>query len=164
MQVLFDTTNYIQLRKRGSFDYLDKNETSFEQFCDYIQEGGSAVIPVAEDNALMGFRNEIERSLDSKVSINIYHSGPNAVALNRHYDKYDVFVMQLDGQKEWEVGLLRTDASMKDEYSIDNAHWTNNTLTPGDILYIPKGIYHAATTANGYNSTTHITIGLESWD
>ena len=33
-------------------------------------------------------------------------------------------------------------------------------MIPGDVLYIPQGIYHAATTAVGFDTTTHVTIGL----
>lgn len=38
--------------------------------------------------------------------------------------------------------------------------WRNITMTEGDLLYIPKGVLHAATTAEGYNTTTHATIGI----
>jgi len=190
MQVLFDTSNYIALRKRGSLNYLNKTSTSYQDFCDYIHqdgEGGSAVIPVAEENALMPFRQDIETAMKEyminninkdnnkdnidndniSVGINVYHSGPNAVALTRHYDQYDVFVLHLDGQKDWEVGNFGTKHTidMNDANSVQHVvSWTNITLVPGDVLYIPKGIYHAATTREGYDSTTHATIGLEYID
>jgi len=99
------------------------------------------------DSALIPLKESIEMSLSREVGINVYHSGPSAVALNRHYDSYDVLVLQIDGEKEWEV-------------CIDNIEWTNITMIPGDVLYIPKGIEHAATTAAGFDSTTHATIGL----
>ena len=189
MKVIFDTTNYVALRKRGSLEYLDKtSQGCYDYFCDYVQDGGSAVIPVAEENALMPFRGAIETSLrqqmgqrnrqrqksihadgdddasDCSVGINIYHSGPNAVALTRHVDQYDVFVLHLDGKKEWEIGVFGEGhvIDSRDPGAIEEViSWKNITLVPGDLLYIPQGIYHAATTAEGYDSTTHATVGLE---
>jgi hypothetical protein len=184
MKVIFDTTDYVALRKRGSLEFLEKTSQGYEDFCAYVQDGGSAVIPVAEENALMPFRSAIENSLrhqirqllqdenrdadgddaSCSVGINVYHSGPNAVALTRHVDQYDVFVLHLDGKKEWEIGVFGEDhvIDSRDPGAIQAvASWKNITLVPGDLLYIPKGIYHAATTAEGYDSTTHATVGLE---
>jgi len=185
MKVLFDSTNYVALRKRGSLNYLDKNQTNYAEFCGYIRDGGSAVIPVAEENALMPFRAAIEESInhnplrrqqqqqldnsdeiipDCTIGINVYHSGPSAVALNRHFDQYDVIVLHLDGQKDWEIGFFEDDhvVDTTDAGALQQVQtWKNQTLAPGDLLYIPKGIYHAATTAEGYESTTHATIGIE---
>ena len=187
MKILFDTSEFIALRIRGSMTYLNKAETSYDDFCEYIGNRGSAVIPVAEENALMPFRNQIEASMrdqlhmrqrnsqevlhqeqnEVQAGINVYHSGPGAVALNRHFDQYDVFVLHLDGHKDWEIGVFDPDHVIDDDAFMDTTsidkvrRWTNMTLVPGDVLYIPKGVYHAATTADGYESTTHATIGLE---
>ena len=109
------------------------------------------VIPITPDDYLAPFKEKIELSLGGNVSMNIYHSGPSAVALNRHYDKYDVLVLQIEGEKEWEI------AATEDE----KGEWFNTTMVPGDLLYIPKGIWHAATTASGFDSTNHVTIGLQ---
>jgi len=202
LRVLFDSSELIALRKRGSMAYVDKAETSYKDFCDYVTDGGSAVIPVAEDNVLVPFLEDLgtdfrkhlsadkkttvlDSNADStttttittttsiadtlKVGINVYHSGPGAVALNRHFDQYDVLVVHLDGRKQWEIGVFEEEEQqqqqnidLKDTKRIETvSHWTNVTLVPGDLLYIPKGVYHAATTADGYESTTHATIGLE---
>ena len=37
---------------------------------------------------------------------------------------------------------------------------TTLTLLPGDVLYIPYNVIHSARTSAGYESTTHLTIGL----
>ena len=183
MKVLFDTSECIALRKRGSLHYLNKTSTTYEDFCGYIaREKGSAVVPVAEENALMPFRGAIEDAVNDRnsnngsgglglgvsidVGINVYHSGPGAVALTRHRDRYDVLVLHLDGQKEWEIGVFPEDgdaiADDTDPAAIERVvSWNNATLVPGDLLYIPRGVFHAATTAAGFNSTTHATIALE---
>jgi hypothetical protein len=152
------------LRKRGSSEFL--NKTAMPTFGDleaYIATGGSAVVAMPPSletctdtfKTLLQFKESVESALERPTSINVYHSGPSAVALNRHYDSYDVIVIQLDGEKEWEIQLPA--------HYVDGAEegiWTNTTLKPGDILYLPQGVWHAATTVEGFASTTHATIGL----
>lgn len=151
MQDLYETNEWINLRKRGSIELLDKNKmTEYADFQAYIQEGGSAVVSIVDtDDFFLPLKQQLEASL-GEISMNVYHSGPNAVALNRHCDSYDVLVLQLENNKEWEV------------CSVENVRdgWTNITMVPGDLLYIPKGVWHAATTASGFRTTTHLTIGL----
>lgn len=176
-KILFDTSNLLALRKRGSMDFIDNSNKVYGDFCRYIEDGGSAVIPVAEENVLMPFRGEVEEvfrehfgsghnGLDTvcNVGINVYHSGPSAVALNRHCDEYDVLVLHLNGKKDWEIGVFEEGHAIdhKDPEAMEAVQsWKNLTLAPGDLLYIPKGVFHAATTAAGYESTTHATIGIE---
>ncbi|CAB9506892.1 Cupin 4 family protein [Seminavis robusta] len=154
MAQLYDSNEYITLRKRGTQMALNKTAMSYLEFAnDYIVAGGgSAVVPITPNDYLYPrLKEPLERALQQSpesLSINVYHSGNQAVALNRHYDAYDVLVWQTNGKKEWEVQI---DASNT---------WKNITLQPGDLLYIPKGVYHAATTAQGCNISTHATIGF----
>lgn len=156
---LYESNEWTSLRKRGSQDMLDKSRMSYEALVEYVAEGGSIVIPVTPDDYLFSTKLRMERAFGVKeetgTSVNIYHSGPSAVALNVHYDAWPVFVLQLDGEKEW---MIQDDAFGLPEGEI--TQWKNVTMTEGDLLYIPKGVHHAATTAEGFSTTTHMTIGL----
>lgn len=155
LKSLYDTNDYISLRKRGSRDLLDKGEISYQDFTTYINGGGSAIVPIIRTDYMKPFKVNMEEALGQEVSMNVYHSGPSAVALNKHYDSYDVFVLQLEGEKEW---IIQTDGERERLRSI--TQWSNTTMVPGDVLYIPQGIFHAATTAAGFDTTTHVTIGF----
>ena len=156
---LYETNEWTSLRKRGSQDMLDKSKMSYDDLSEYISEGGSIVIPVTPDDYLYPTKQRIDGALDVKdkmgTSMNIYHSGPSAVALNIHYDAYPVLVLQIQGNKEW---LIQNGEFGKHERDVNS--WMNITMCPGDLLYLPQGVLHAATTAQGYNTTTHVTIGL----
>lgn len=153
---LYETNEWISLRKRGSRDLIDKTQMSYDGLVQYIATGGSAVIPIRPGDYMYAFKAQNEQSLGvADTSMNIYHSGPSAVALNVHYDSYDVFVLQLEGHKEW---MIQNDAFSQPMNEI--TEWRNVTMTEGDLLYIPKGVFHAATTAAGYDTTTHVTIGF----
>lgn len=149
---LYDACEFINLRRRGSCDLLDKSKTSLVELEGYIKEGGSAVIAVVEPetNEFYHLKQSLQDFFGHQLSFNIYHSGPNGVALLPHYDSYDVFVLQLEGEKSWDVEV---DKGSKETFAL--------TLVPGDMLYMPQGIIHSAKTASGFASTTHLTIGIE---
>jgi len=64
-----------------------------------------------------------------------------------HYDNYDVFLLQGEGERLWRLGQF-CDSSSKllphDELRIlDNFECEQEyLLTPGDILYVPPGVAH----------------------
>jgi hypothetical protein len=153
---MYDSNDFIQLRIRGSRDMLDKDEMSFDKFEEYIRGGSSAIIPVVEGDYLYKFRGDLEKVFSQSLSVNIYHSGPKAEALTKHYDSYDVFVLQLEGEKTW---TIQADGQAQDLKSVTS--WNTVTMKEGDLMYIPKGIFHAAQTAEGVPVSTHVTIGLE---
>lgn len=64
-----------------------------------------------------------------------------------HYDRYDVFLIQAQGQRRWHLGpKYGSDAprqAVKDidllaEMDINSSH----VMNPGDVLYLPPGIAH----------------------
>lgn len=150
MHDFYKACEFINLRKRGSMDLLDKSTTSFQDLGDYIQAGGSAVVSVVEKETgkIYELKQRLEQCFGQELSFNIYHSGPNGVALTPHYDAYDVFVLQLEGEKTWKIMITEEDS-------------VTLTLVPGDLLYIPTPVVHSAKTSDGFDVSTHVTIGLD---
>jgi Cupin superfamily protein len=91
------------LRTWGSSDKVDKRKMSYEDVEEYIASGGSAVVHIVADEIFLSLKKHIEESLGLRVSMNVYRSGPNGVALYPHTDRYDVFVLHLEGEKTWEI-------------------------------------------------------------
>lgn len=67
-----------------------------------------------------------------------------------HFDHYDVFLIQLSGQREWRIGQSCTDADdCRDDTELnilaqfdEQERWV---LEPGDMLYVPPGVAHWGT-------------------
>ncbi|MEH6583708.1 MAG: cupin domain-containing protein [Halioglobus sp.] len=64
-----------------------------------------------------------------------------------HYDNYDVFLLQGEGQRTWKLGQLcdnRTPLLPNDDLRIlnDFRSEAEYTLSAGDILYVPPGVAH----------------------
>jgi len=91
-----------------------------------------------------------------------------------HYDTYDVFLAQVSGRRQWEVGGLydetsprRPDTSVKilSEWEPE-ARWI---LEPGDLLYIPPRVGHSGiavgedsmTCSVGFRAPSHRDILLD---
>ena len=109
------------------------------------------------------FLNKLGNSWSIGLSANIYVTPAGHQGFEWHYDNHDVLVLQTEGSKEWEI-LHETpflpDVNYKGQSTppqqTDQAKQL--TMNPGDILYIPRGIYHKAV-ANE-TSSVHITVGM----
>ncbi|GAB2267389.1 hypothetical protein Dimus_002374 [Dionaea muscipula] len=107
------------------------------------------------------------------VGANLYLTPPNSQGLACHYDDHCVFVCQLRGTKQWTVfhepvvQLPRLYQHM--EHSTGSLTKSKQiTLTEGDVLYIPRGVLHEASTSVFRDSpdraadfSLHITLSVE---
>jgi len=87
------------------------------------------------------FCRRLERATSHAVQANAYLSPAGSRGLARHFDNHDVIVLQLWGEKAWDVdglGALR--------------------LAAGDVMYLPTGTEHSA--ATGDAPSLHLTVGL----
>ena len=107
---------------------------------------------------------------------NLYVTPPVGRAVDAHADDRDVLVLQLEGQKAWRVygpapipypapdeqvgkhGLPVPPAAVASSRLLFDA-----TLHEGDVLYIPRGFVHEATTGADAPSL-HLTLALPSHD
>ena len=112
---------------------------------------------------------------------NAYLTPPASQAVAAHADDRDVFVIQVYGQKAWRVyeeipiqypypheqvgknGMPVPQSVLEGPCSIDTV------LRPGDVLYIPRGHVHQATTYTqgadeAIQPSFHITIALATFD
>jgi hypothetical protein len=77
-----------------------------------------------------------------------------------HFDPYDNYILQIFGEKDWKIyapkivlPLNRQLRSVSDE---DPGDAIEVRLRPGDLLYIPRGVVHEAST--GAAPSMHVTL------
>ncbi len=106
----------------------------------------------------------IEEEMGNNVThANIYCSWPSCQGFKAHYDTHEVFIMQIDGQKEWFVFEDTVKYPYKDEESKyqkppEGTPYINCILKPGDLLYIPRGHWHYAIARE--QPSLHVTLGI----
>lgn len=108
--------------------------------------------------------NSLRIDLSSNIGANMYLTPANQKAFASHYDSHGVFVLQLHGEKKWNIydntnfpiplvnspqpNFKREELTLVKEV----------TIKSGDFMYIPRGVPHDAYTED--KSSLHITIGV----
>ncbi|MFG2856079.1 JmjC domain-containing protein [Streptomyces mirabilis] len=100
-----------------------------------------------------------------RVQVNAYLTTNDASGFPLHWDDHDVVIIQLAGEKEWEVrGTSRKVPMYRDSdpntTPSEEIVWAGMMRT-GDVMHIPRGHWHQAT-RNGHGSgkSLHVTFGI----
>ncbi|RLV08661.1 cupin [Streptomyces griseocarneus] len=99
------------------------------------------------------------------VQANIYLTTNDASGFDLHWDDHDVLIVQLAGEKWWEVrGASRPVPMFRDAERNDTPSkellWSG-IMKAGDVMHIPRGCWHAATrVGRGGGHSTHVTFGF----
>lgn len=102
----------------------------------------------------------LQTALHHLVGANLYLTPAGAQGFLPHVDTHDVFILQLHGAKEWHVSDPRLELPLaRGHHGKQDLHSARTyALTPGDVLYLPRGFRHAAVT--GDSSSLHLTVGI----
>ncbi|MER8099915.1 cupin domain-containing protein [Kitasatospora sp. NPDC094016] len=100
-----------------------------------------------------------------RVQVNAYLTTNDAAGFPLHWDDHDVVIVQLSGEKDWEVrDTSRTAPMYRDADPNSTPSDTvifNGTLQAGDVMHIPRGHWHQATrTGSGTGHSLHVTFGI----
>ncbi len=118
---------------------------------------------------------DFARSLEMEINphavvCNLYLTPPRASrAFESHIDWMDVIVLQVSGEKDWSVWnapfiyLVPPDQKRKPTMNeLYKKQFENVRMKPGDVLYIPRGNLHNATTPKDSNDMSlHLTFGIQ---
>ncbi len=107
----------------------------------------------------------VERTFSCQFQTNIYLSPRNAQGFKTHYDSHDVFVLQVAGSKHWTlygsgngVELPLRGQGFKPDEHVPGPVTREFTVKAGDVLYCPRGVFHAARATD--EVSLHITLGM----
>ncbi|MFJ9609283.1 JmjC domain-containing protein [Kitasatospora sp. NPDC101176] len=100
-----------------------------------------------------------------RVQVNAYLTTNSAAGFPLHWDDHDVIVVQLSGEKDWEVRTASRTAPMYRDADPNNTPSDTvlfkGTLRVGDVMHIPRGHWHQATrTGSGTGHSLHVTFGI----
>jgi hypothetical protein len=139
---------------------MDRLGLLLKEGCTLVLDAVNSYDPTLEVacRALQWWSRELAR-------VNTYLTTGSAAGFELHWDDHDVIVVQLAGEKSWEVrGLSRPVPMFRDAESNtdppDEVLWAG-TMQPGDVMHIPRGHWHQATRedhGNGYS--LHLTFGF----
>jgi lysine-specific demethylase/histidyl-hydroxylase NO66 len=120
---------------------------------------------------VLEFCQKLAAELGHPVQANAYVTPPQNQGFSAHYDVHDVFVLQIDGEKQWRIHRPVLESPLREQAWNDRKSdvearaqeppLMEAVLQPGDCLYLPRGTIHAATALGGVS--THLTIGIHVW-
>jgi ribosomal protein L16 Arg81 hydroxylase len=142
------------------------------QVMTWCQRGASLVLNEIETLSppLRHLANIVQAALGAKVSLNLYCSWQAHQAFDAHYDRHDVFALQIIGQKRWHVYRGRANQPiehamfaniLQDQYDQQKgAIQQDVVMRPGDLIYLPRGQFHDALAEVG--PSIHLTLSCNA--
>ncbi|MFT5175364.1 MAG: ribosomal protein L16 Arg81 hydroxylase, partial [Gammaproteobacteria bacterium] len=114
--------------------------------------------------------NALQSALGGTVICNAYCSFATHAGFSSHFDSTDVYVLQIAGFKRWRIyegraiepvqrlGHSFSSFSREHHESAKGPVGAEVTMTPGDVLYVPRGQYHDALAAS--EASLHLSFGI----
>ena len=153
--------------------FMPQGILNVKEVSTYIKQGASVVLSGMEtySEGSAALAASLQAAIGGLSRCNLYCSFKQHPGFLPHFDLMDVFVFQIDGEKDWEIFETHFESPMlkpgchQMSFSREQ-HATNKgsiekrlTMKPGDLLYIPKGKYHAAIASSEHS--LHLTYGME---
>lgn len=142
------------------------NEINGEKLLRAIARGGTMVIDRIHLHApaLENFIDSLKDELGVRFAANGYYSSHRQLGVNPHFDRHDVFALQIHGSKRWYVKkdphVLSQPMRRQTVPAIDAARtgWDSVHVQQGDVFYCPRGMWHFTETVD--DKSAHIALGL----
>lgn len=157
------------------YDLKDKQRVPFrtsgvvssQELKKCFEEGWSVrfLRPQEHSETASAFIGVLEDAFQCSCGVNSYWTPKNSQGFAPHYDDVDVFLMQLEGSKQWRVydplepvdHLTRHSSEDYKPEQLTKPPIFSGTLRAGDVLYMPRGFIHQGDTMHGEGSL-HITF------
>lgn len=130
-----------------------------------IARGGTLVYDRIQEShpPLESFIDLLSEEIRTRVSVNGYYTAGSKKGVNVHFDRHDVFAIQVHGSKRW---FYREDShvlsqSMRHQSipTVDDefTDWQSVLLRQGDVFYCPRGVWHFTQTEEEHSA--HLALG-----
>lgn len=142
-----------------------------------FDQGHTLVIRNAErhDAELKRIADGFQKDFAAEVNVHVYCTPPQRSGFGWHYDPEDVFILQTQGVKEYQLRKNSVNpwpllAQMPKDlrYERESMPVWSARLRPGDWLYIPTGWWHSARGVEGDSITLAVGLmtpsAMELWE
>jgi ribosomal protein L16 Arg81 hydroxylase len=131
------------------------------------RNGSTLVFPYLHERSapLREMARRLSSQLSASIQINAYLTPSQACGFSAHYDTHDVIILQIHGSKQWRifpapVRLPLADNAFRADPEFDPGEPIEECLLrQGDVLYLPRGYVHDATSME--STSLHLTVGIK---
>jgi hypothetical protein len=128
-----------------------------------VLDGGYSLVVTGIDRhwlPLARLIREIEALFYNPLATVLFYSPPGVQGAPPHFDPYDNYILQIDGYKDWTIYPPKMVLPLASQLrSVTNESFgepRSLRLCPGDLLYIPRGVVHEA--SSGDAASLHVTL------
>ena len=110
---------------------------------------------------------QVSRFAKAQASANAYLSFGREPATDVHWDRHDIFAIQLFGEKRWEIYQptfelpLNSQVSSNKKSEVPDKAVLDIVLQAGDVIYLPRGWWHRVAPVED-KPTLHVAVGAHS--
>ncbi|MER5969163.1 cupin domain-containing protein [Streptomyces sp. NPDC002055] len=133
----------------------------------HLAEGATLVLDAVDElhPGIGRLAQALERHLHTGIQVNAYASWTPKEGFGVHWDDHDVLVLQIDGAKRWRIYGPTRQAPLHRDTDVPepppNEPIIELVLNAGDMLYLPRGWWHAVAASEGVHSL-HLTCGMQT--
>lgn len=157
---------YDLIRDQDRYANNRNDDLDAEKLTRAIAKGATLVIDRVHrlSGPLEDFIDGLANELGMRVSCNAYYSAHKTLGVNAHFDRHDVFAVQVHGAKRWFYREAPHDlsrpirAQTSPPVSPGREGWNSVVLRAGDVFYCPRGVWHFTQTEG--SSSAHLAVGL----
>jgi ribosomal protein L16 Arg81 hydroxylase len=137
-----------------------------QNWSDRIRQGATLIVNGVHHRvaAVSKLAAQLRQDIGYETHVNLYCSPAQQQGFDCHYDTHEVFILQMEGEKEWFVYPPTLPHPLPNMGSStqtppEEQPYIHCILKPGDVLYIPRGHWHYAITCE--QPSLHLTLGIE---
>ena len=118
------------------------------------REGATLLVHSVHDGdpRLKRFAAALQRELGETLRVDLFYTPPKSSGVHAHFDREDVLVLQIEGEKEWHLSaptvlnplVMPSYAELEDPPRVPD---TVIRLARGDVMHIPRGVWHSTHTS-----------------
>lgn len=136
----------------------------FAKLMDELRNGATIAVDYIDQQhlPLSDLACALESELRAPVVMDLFVSFSAVPGFNNHWDDHDVFVIQVEGSKHWQISEPTRPWPLYRDTAItpmpDRPPVAELDIFAGDVLYVPHGWWH--TVSATAEPSLHITIGI----
>ncbi|MGH3550248.1 MAG: cupin domain-containing protein [Pseudonocardiaceae bacterium] len=148
----------------GSSSVRNGPINAMEALYECYRNGSTIVLNGLEQccEPLQRLAGSLGAELSARIQMNVYLTPAGSRGFKPHYDTHDVFIAQVHGTKRWQLASeayeLPLSSRPHDKSQPEPAPEQEFDLRAGDLLYLPRGAIHSATSND--TASVHVTIGV----
>lgn len=137
----------------------------YEKLTQELNSGATLVLDAVDElyEPLRALAEALELFFHERIQVNAYASWRTSRGFDLHWDDHDVFILQVTGRKQWMIHEMTLAYPLtgdpKEPKPTGPPLW-DHILEAGDLLYIPRGLWHVAYPLN--EPTLHLTVGVHN--